>query len=585
MPDEMEEIINDFVTETQEMLDGLDEKFVQLEKDGSNTDLLNEIFRGVHTIKGAAGFLGFNQIVDVAHKTENILKKLKDGLMAPEPAVMDVILRAVDLLKVLLEHVRTRDGKEEDISAIIAELDAVNEGEPAPPATPEPVAGAPEDGDKVHEGMPEPQPAPPGEDTRKEQQSPPRSEETKKERATEQTIRVDVERLDTVLNLVGELVLGRNRLMKLVSRLEAIYPSDEITADIAEAMAFMDVTTTDLQLAVMKTRMQPVKKVFSRFPRMVRDLSRTRGKEVELVIHGEETELDKSIIEEIGDPLVHLIRNAIDHGIEPPEEREKTGKTRKGTLTLAASQQGNHIVLSISDDGRGIDTDRLRTKLQEKGMLSAEEAEAISDTELLEYIFMPGVSTASAVSDISGRGVGMDVVKTNIGKLNGYIDIRTEKGKGTTFNIKLPLTLAIIQVLMVEVRGNIFAIPLSTVIETLREESSDIYTVKGQEVIKLRGEVIPVVRVGDVLGLGMKTGNGAGKVYLVVVAVGERKFAVLVDRLHGQEEVVIKSIEGRVSASDGIAGATVTGDGQVVLILDMSMMMMKLIKSTFVLDR
>ncbi len=566
MPDEMEEIIQDFIIETQEILDGLDEKFVDLEKNGADQSLLNEIFRNVHTIKGASGFLGFNQMVELTHATENVLKKLKESIIELTPPIMDVLLESMDLMKVLLGHIKDKDGGEEDLSSIISRLKEIEEGGAPPPEeeTGEPVREEPAAAEEVEE---KPQ-APPGPAQGSAKEQP------REKIQLEQTIRVDVERLDNVLNLVGELVLGRNRLTKITSNLEARYVDDPEVSSLSETMAFLSLITTDLQIAVMKTRMQQVKKVFNKFPRMVRDLARSRGKEVELIISGEETEVDKSVIENIADPLVHLIRNSIDHGLEPLDERRRIGKPEKGVLKLSAAQEGNNIVIEIEDDGRGIDPELIKAKAVERGLIHQTQADGLSEREALELIFTPGFSTAKQVSDVSGRGVGMDVVRTNIQKLNGTIDIITERGVGTRFSIKLPLTLAIIQTLMVQVGGDTYAIPLGSVLETLRVTGEEIRTVDSQEVIRLRGEVLPIIRLSRLFGTS--SGNGSGKLYVVVVTASEKKFGIAVDRLKGQEEVVIKAVEGNVvnlNNSNIIAGATITGDGRVVLIVDVSMML------------
>ena len=417
MADEMEEIIQDFLVETKELLDGLDQKFVELEKDRKNQPLLNEIFRSVHTIKGASGFLGFNQLVEVTHGTESILKKLKDGLMEAAPEIMDTILSAVDKMKILVGHIRDKDSVQEDISDLVKSLEEIINKQqlaqsveivqeivetqasslPSEPSIEDGafiLAGNPELEGNGHDPMVQKENiqavltleqviADNGlEDHEESKIVKPEREEVylasanilpsseqasqlqqgEKTSPTEQTIRVDVQRLDSVLNLVGELVLGRNRLMTISSNLEVTRADDSEVSALAEASAFINLITTDLQIAVMKTRMQPVKKVFNRFPRMVRDLARSKGKMVELKVFGEETELDKSVIEEIGAPLVHLIRNALDHGIESPEEREKMGKPREGRVRLSAAQEGNNIILEIEDDGKGIDPELLRLK-------------------------------------------------------------------------------------------------------------------------------------------------------------------------------------------------------------------------------
>jgi two-component system chemotaxis sensor kinase CheA len=612
MPDEMDEIIHDFIVETDEILESLDEKFVELEKDRTDQQLLNEIFRNVHTLKGAAGFLGFNQMVELTHATENILKKLKEGQIPVTPEITDLILESVDYMKRLLEHIREKDGQEEDLTDILARLKEIDEQESESASA----SGHEDTGTKKIGTILEEDGKVTSEDVEValkvqevardsiEAESPPRigeiltatgkvseddmkdalrkqgkSAEPEHKPQKEQTIRVDVERLDDVLNLVGELVLGRNRLLKISSNLETRYPDDpEITA-LNETMAFLNLITTDLQIAVMRTRMQQVKKVFNKFPRMVRDLARSRNKDVELLITGEETEVDKSVIENIADPLVHIIRNAIDHGIETREERKEQGKPETGSIRLSASQEGNNILIEVEDDGRGIDHELIKRKGVEKGLISPAQAEVLSKEEALELLFMPGFSTATEVTDISGRGVGMDVVKTNIGKLKGSIEIKTERGKGTRFLIRLPLTLAIIQTLMVEVNSEVYAIPLSSVVETVRFPEEEIRTVNHQEVIQLRGEVLPLVRLGDLFGCGGR--NGSSTSYIVVVDEGKKKFGIIVDRLRGQEEVVIKAIEGDLISTEHIeliAGATITGEGRVVLIIDIAMVMDTLAK-------
>ncbi|MBF0519154.1 MAG: chemotaxis protein CheA [Nitrospirae bacterium] len=639
MSDEMDEIINDFLIETTELVDDLNQKFVELESDRDNQDLVNSIFRSVHTIKGASGFLGFNQMVDVTHITESVLKKIKDGDLILEPGIMDVILESIDMVKVLLDHIKQKDGAEEDITGLVGRLKAINDGTAAGSHEPPQMMAQPAsneqdidmtavlDTDLLAELEAE-QAASSGvkqvgeiliesgliseddvdealkiqelikesvdvgeiprvgeiltvtekaskDDVKKalNKQAPPSTpaEKSDKPQQVEQTIRVDVERLDNVLNLVGELVLARNRLVKIATTLEIKYQDSEDLAPLTELTSFINLITTDLQIAVMKTRMQPIKKVFNRFPRMVRDLARQLNKEVELRLFGEDTELDKSIIEEIGDPLVHLIRNSVDHGIEMPQERQSIGKPTLGTVTLSAYQEGNNIVLAIEDDGKGIDHEMLREKIVEKGLSTFDELDKLSIKEILDFILLPGFSTAKVVSDVSGRGVGMDVVKTNIDKLNGVITIDTEKGKGSKFIIRLPLTLAIIQALMVGVNKEVFAIPLASVVETVRLVDKDIKTIRGQETVILRNEVVPVHRLADKFFIE-RSSDINGKMYLVVILIGEKKYGLMVDKLFGQEEVVIKSIEGFSGSADGVAGATITGDGKVVLILDPSVM-------------
>lgn len=653
MSDEMDEIINDFLIETEELLQDLDQKFIELEADRENPDLVNDIFRSVHTIKGASGFLGFTQMVQLNHAAENVLKRIKENELTLTPQIMDVILETIDVSKVLLEHIKAKDGVEEDLTDIVQKLDNIYEGKEGGEGGAPPVEEAPseeisvedipveeqqvestdaevvqdsvevgeesisdevqdgaedesEDGDnkqigeilvdegtvskgdvdnalkvqnmikdsidtgdvpKVGEILTKTEKV--SKDEVKKAVTRQQGGKPEKERPqAEQTIRVEVERLDNVLNLVGELVLARNRVMRVGTNLESKYPDNHDIAELSEANAFVNLITTDLQLAVMKTRMQPVKKVFNRFPRMVRDLARAMNKEVDLKLFGEETELDKSIIEEIGDPLVHLIRNSVDHGVEMPSERETKSKPKRGTVKLSAYQEGNNIVLAIEDDGKGIDVERLKEKIVEKGFASEDDLERQSEKEVLDYIFLPGFSTAKQVTDVSGRGVGMDVVKTNISKLNGTIQIETEQDGGTSFLIKLPLTLAIIQALMVGVGDEVFAIPLASVVETVRLNRSEIKTVRGQETVLLRDEVVPIHRLARKFFITSASSEESEKVYMVVVLLGDKKFGIIVDKLFGQEEVVIKSIEGYGGNTEGLAGATITGDGKVVLILD-----------------
>ncbi len=388
----------------------------------------------------------------------------------------------------------------------------------------------------------------------------------------EQTVRVDVRRLDHLMNLIGELVLGKNRLIRIYGDVEERYDGEKFLEELNQVVSSISAVTTDLQLAVMKTRMQPVGKVFNKFPRMVRDLSRELGKSIELIIEGEETELDKSIVEEIGDPLIHIIRNSCDHGIEPLEERRRLNKSETGKVQLSAYNEGNHIVIKISDDGKGLDPVMLKEKAIEKGVISERDAEGMSDREAFNLIFKPGFSTAKVVSNVSGRGVGMDVVKTNIEKLNGIIEIDSEVGVGTTQKLKIPLTLAIIQALLVGVQEEYYAIPLSSVLETVRISQDEIYTFDGKSVLRLRDEVLSLVRLSDIFKVDAILESNSD-VYVVIIGLADQKIGVIVDYLIGQEEVVIKSLGYYLKNTRGIAGATVRGDGKITLIVDVGAMM------------
>ncbi len=595
--DEMDDIINDFIAEASEGLESLDQKFVELEKNPCDTGLLNDIFRSIHTIKGAAGFLGFQQMVEVTHVTEDVLNKLRKGEMSVDAGIMDAILESVDLIKVILNNIRERNGRNEDTSGIISSLSGILSASKAGQADaadkPEQASAAEARTSEVEAKATEPVgeakaaecgPAAEAAETPKASTAAekvvetPRPEakpqaEAKQQKeeggAKEQSIRVDIERLDAVLNLAGELVLSRNRLMRLGSKLSETAVDGDLVSHMNEGIAQLDLVTTDLQLAVMKMRMQPIAKVFNKFPRMVRDLARQNSKEVELVISGEETELDKTVIEELGDPLVHLIRNAIDHGMETPEERVAAGKPRCGTVSLSAYQEGRNIIVSVAEDGRGMSPAHIKKSAVEKGLLTEDEAAKLSNKDALNLIFIPGFSTAKKVSNISGRGVGMDVVKTNISRINGSIDIDSEVGKGTRITFSLPLTLAIIQALTVDAGGEVYGIPLSTVIENIRVTDSDIKTVDGKEVIQIRDRVYPVVRLGALVSGNVSTNKSEWR-YIVLIGIGEKRFGILVDRLHGQEEIVMKSLGEYLKGTEGIAGACITGDGNVILILDLA---------------
>ncbi|MCG6551485.1 MAG: chemotaxis protein CheA [Candidatus Magnetominusculus sp. LBB02] len=628
MAEEMDDdVINEYLIQTTELVEDLSQKFVELEQDTTNQGIVDCIFRSVHSVKGASGFFGFNQMVELTHLTESVMKKIKDGEIALTSSIMNVLLGSLDMVKVLLERIRARDEGHEDLTGIMAQLQGVYDQAGAASKKPEAAdscerAPSLEDLEALMEAqskkmISQPTGASLGEIlvndgtvtkqdldealkiqgiinkfagieapklgeiltvTEKASEQDVKNALSKQQPADakkaaahqpDQTIRVDVVRLDSALNLTGELVLARNRLVKIASKPELMYVDNANAVKLSELTAFIDVITTDLQLALMKTRMQPVKRVFSKFPRMVRDLAMNMNKQVKLTLAGEETELDKSIIEEIGDPLLHLVRNSVDHGIEMPDVRESIGKPIFGTVVLSAYQEGNDIVLSISDDGKGIDEQMLREKIVEKGLASADDVKRLSRNEVLDYIFMPGFSTAKVVSDVSGRGVGMDVVRTNIKKLNGSITIDTEKGKGTRFLLKLPLTLAIIQVLMVGVGDDLYAVPLASVVEIVCIKESDLGTAMSREVINLRNEIVPVSRLAAKFAIHMESSNGGGndESFLVVMLIGEKKCGMVVDKLFGQEEVVIKPIKG-IPTSVGITGATITGDGDVVLIID-----------------
>ena len=606
MPDEMEEIISEFITEAVESLDKIEPLFVELEQKGQDQDMLNDIFRSMHTIKGAAGFLGFQPIVDLAHSAENIMKKLRDGEIPLNKQLMDALLKSVDMLRSLLEQLKEKGSVEEDVSLLVKELETAlsasilveNNVEDAPssaksvmPAEQEtktsdlaensaPVtAGEKHENSRISAEEPKktPETVQTTESAIKQAQTSSdaalQSKEVESGQKTKETalnLRVDVSRIDKVMDLTGEVVLIRNRLLNISTSYQQKYGRDRYTETLMETVSFFNRVTSDLQVAVMKMRMQPIKKVFTKFQRLVRDISASVNKEVELQIFGEGTEVDKSGIEHIGDPMTHILRNSIDHGLETTDERIAKGKPPKGRVVINTYQKGNQIIIEVTDDGKGIDIDKLKKKAVEKGLLTEDETLSMSDEAATNIIFMPGFSTMETATELSGRGVGMDVAKTNISLLNGYIDILTQKDTGTTFKICIPLTLAIIQALMVEDSGTRYAIPLTPIEETLKVSKQEIDNITGQDVIVIRDRVCPVFDLSSLLGTGFNGKVESDSKYLIVFSTGDKRFCVTVDRLLGQEEIVIKTLDGMDTASSYVMGATITGEGKVVLILDVT---------------
>ena len=540
---DMQDLVQDFILETEEIIEALDHDLVELETRKNDLDLLNKIFRGAHTMKGASSFLGFDKMSGVTHHAEEILNKLRKNEISVTAEIMDILLEFVDATKHIVSDIKNGTDST-DVTDLIKRLKLANEGK---------LAGT---SGRASSGAEKPQPA---------QKN---IEQVKKAAvAVEQTIRVDVSRLDSLMELVGELVLSRNRIGQISGELEKKFEGEFLIEQLMETTSQIGLITTELQLAVMKTRMVPIGKVFNKFPRMVRDLCRDMGKDVDLIISGEETELDKSVVEEIGDPLIHMIRNSVDHGVEKPEVRRKRGKPDKGIVNLSAYHEGNHIVVEIKDDGAGMDAEFLKKKAIEKGVITADEAKTMDAEAAYGLVFKPGFSTAAKITDVSGRGVGMDVVKTNIEKLNGIINIESEMGHGTRFRLKLPLTLAIIQALLVDISGEIFAIPLVSVIETVRIKESEIHSFEGREVLKLRDSVLSLIRLDEIYEIQESLDED---IYVVVVGLAEKRLGFIVNKLVGQEEVVIKSLGDYLSGNEGIAGATIMGDGRVRLIIDVA---------------
>ena len=586
----MEDMLQDFLTEASDLLSGVDNKLVDLEKRPDDKELLNEIFRGFHTIKGGAGFLNATEMVKLCHRTENLFDKLRNAEMTLNPSIMDVIMASTGVVRDMFAELSSAKQPSPADPALLASLDAVLAGEAVAavaPSVPSPqvadaasvagFSGEPDWNQLFHSLV--------GGDTHVAQVTPvappaeiqpvPAKPAAPTPRpaavgtaavaaaAKDTTIRVDTARLDQVLNLSGEIGLTKNRLTCLRTAIMQGKVDQETIKDLDEAVSHLDLLVGDLQNAVMKTRMQPIGRLFQKYPRLARDVARQLGKDVELVLSGEETEIDKTMIEDLNDPLVHLIRNAVDHGVDGPEERIAAGKPAKSLVHLSAEQVGDHIIIEITDDGRGIKADVIRQKAVEKGLIDIETANSLDEKQSLNLIFLPGFSTKDQISDVSGRGVGMDVVKTNIQKLNGRVDVTSVVGQGSTFRIMLPLTLAILPVLMVRLGTQPFAVPLSMVREILPIRPEDVQRVSGKATMIVREEVLPIRTLASMIGWPVSGVPAFG----VLMQCGESNFILAIDSFIGQADVVIKPLHD--IKPKGIAGATLTGDGAIVLVLDM----------------
>jgi two-component system, chemotaxis family, sensor kinase CheA len=606
----MEDLLQDFLVEATDLLSGVDNKLVDLEKNPQDHGLLNDIFRGFHTIKGGAGFLNATELVTLCHLTENLFDKLRNGEMTVTGELMDVIMAATASVREMFGQLEGGVQPGAADAQLITNLKAALSGQQisvsavAPVAAPVPVAAAvpatAPDWDHLFSAVtggsassapsavtPELTFTAPAAETaaaptqvattpeqiiqhaigRRATDKPGAMSVPVGRRADEKTrdnsIRVDTSRLDQVLNLSGEIGLTKNRLNALRSDILNGRTDTDTLHSLDQAVSQLDLLVSDLQNAVMKTRMQPIGRLFQKYPRIARDLARNLGKDVELVLAGEETEIDKTMIEDLSDPIIHLIRNAVDHGVESPEERRAAGKPEKSQVRLEARQEGDHIILLVADDGKGMNAERLRAKALEKGLITDEEANTMDERQSLALVFLPGFSTKDVASDVSGRGVGMDVVKTNIQKLNGNIDIRSEAGKGTTFVISLPLTLAILPVLLVQLGEQPFAVPLSMVREILPIEIEQVQEVGGRATMVVRGEVLPIYPIAHLLGWSTERISEYG----VLMQTGDLIFILAIDGFMGREDAVIKSLEG--FRPKGVAGVTTLSNGQIVLILDM----------------
>ena len=596
----MEDLLQDFLVEAGDLLSSVDNKLVDLEKSPHERGLLNEIFRGFHTIKGGAGFLNAQELVTLCHLTENLFDRLRNGELEVTREIMDAIMDATGSVREMfnsLEHgVQPKPAAPQLLAALkqaIAGMPAAGQAAPlavapAPAAkvsgAAPPTAGGPDWGGLMQAVSGSAVAAAPAVEPPAELADQPAEQviqhalgrraadkpgyqgpvpgRREGEKGRDNSIRVDTVRLDQVLNLSGEIGLTKNRLTSLRSDiLNGRSDSDTLHA-LDQAVSQLDLLVSDLQSAVMKTRMQPIGRLFQKYPRIARDLARNLGKEVELVLVGEDTEIDKTMIEDLSDPIIHLIRNAVDHGVESPEERRASGKPAKSEVRLEARQEGDHIVLLVADDGHGMDAEKLRAKAVAKGLISDEEANTLDERQSFNLVMLPGFSTKDVASDVSGRGVGMDVVKTNIQKLNGSIDIRSVPGKGTTFVISLPLTLAILPVLVVCLGEQPFAVPLSMVREILPVDVAAIQEIGGRATMVVRGEVLPMLPLYYLLGWPQERTPEYG----VLLQTAESSFILAIDSFAGREDAVIKSLED--FRPKGIAGVTTLSNGQIVLILD-----------------
>jgi len=612
---ELDDIVKEFLVESNENLDQLDRDLVALETDPTSHEILSRIFRAIHTIKGTTGFLGFSKLESVAHAGENLLSKLRDAVLTLNPEITSALLATVDAVREMLASIEAsgQDG-DRDYSALIERLTALQTASPAGSPLPQPLASAvPPPAKAVAEAQPAPEaetPKPEAEPEVKpigeiliakgratpdeiagaiEQQidGDPRhvgeilveqgvvqssevvealktQNETRASALSASNIRVDVAHLDKLMNLVGELVLARNQILQ--------FSAAQQDAAFLGTTQRLNLITTELQEGVMKTRMQPIDNIWNKFPRVVRDLATSCGKRIRVEMEGKETELDKTLIEAIKDPLTHIVRNSADHGIERPEQREAQGKPAEGRLFLRAYHEGGQVNIEISDDGAGIALDRVKRKAVDRGLITPEQAARMGEREALNLIFLPGLSTAEKVTNVSGRGVGMDVVRTNLEKIGGTIDIQSQLGKGTTLKIKIPLTLAIIPALIVTSAGERYAIPQISLLELVRLEGEEarkgIELIHGAPVYRLRGNLLPLAYLNHELGLETPAAGDQDVINIVVLHADDRQFGLIVDAVNDTEEIVVKPLGKQLKGLTVFAGATIMGDGRVALILD-----------------
>jgi two-component system chemotaxis sensor kinase CheA len=569
--DGLDDIVEEFLVESHENLDQLDTDLVALEQEPNSRERLSSIFRTIHTIKGTSGFLAFNRLEEVTHVGENMLSRLRDGELALTPARTSVLLQMVDTVRALLSSIEASGGEGAvEVSGVVAAITTAMDDAPAAPARKAPTPRAKATPAASATGPLDEEPATPDSavDTPVAEQpdtdtAPAEAGGGQGRRAVaDSTIRVDVDLLDELMLLVGELVLTRNQIVQNVAR--------QTDTNLIRASQRLNLIASELQEGVMKTRMQPIDHIWSKLPRVVRDLGLQLKKSVRLEMEGRETELDKTLLEAVKDPLTHLVRNSVDHGIEAPEARKKAGKPAEGVLTLRARHESGQVVVEVADDGAGIDPASLGAKAVERGVVTADALARMSPADILQLIFLPGFSTAAAVTNVSGRGVGMDVVKTNIESIGGTIEVESETGRGTVCRLRIPLTLAIVPALTVECAGDRYAIPQISLQELVsldaEKAANAVEEVGGAQVYRLRGELLPLVRLTDVLGLTSERHDG--HVVIAVLRSEGRRFGLVVDRVINTEEIVVKAVGGQMKAIGLYSGATVLGDGTVALILD-----------------
>jgi two-component system, chemotaxis family, sensor kinase CheA len=576
----MDDLIKEFLVESNENLDRLDSELVKLETDPSSQELLSSIFRTIHTIKGSCGFLGFGKLEKVAHVGESLLSRLRDGKLSLTPEFTSGLLAMVDAIRTMLGEIQaTEQDGSETYPDLIANLNQLQNLDTAASTGASTVPPAEQESPQIPKAA--------GIDENPEASAPPTKElaplaaatsaetlagqhpqeDARAKIPTPETIRVDVHLLDRLMNLVGELVLTRNQITQFSAR--------QTDPNLVSPAQQLNLLTSELQEEVMKTRMQPISTIFDKFPRVVRDVAMGCGKQVQIEMEGAETELDRSLLEAIKDPLTHIVRNSVDHGIETPDQRVACGKRPEGRLKLSACHEGGQVLVEISDDGAGIDTARVKNKAIERGIITPQQCLRMSEGELLNLVFLPGFSTAEKVTNLSGRGVGMDVVKTNIDRVNGTVDLQSYPGKGTTTKIKIPLTLAIVRAVIIQTCGKRFAIPQVNIQELVRLDADrvqiEIESVHGVPVYRMRGRLLPLVYLSEELQLAKQVSSQANEdkaVNIVVLQANDHPFGLVVDEINDSEEIVVKPLSKQLRGLKIFAGATIMGDGKVALILD-----------------